>query len=843
MSGTRFTLEVQPVLPSQLERLGELANDLYYSWDQLSQRLFVSLDSDLWEGCLHNPGIFLRRIPQARLEEAAADRDFLDEYHRALKNYDDYRKETPGERIRRQLDPDVERVAFFCAEFGFHESLPIYSGGLGILAADYCKGASDLSIPFVAVGLLYRQGSLTQQIDAQGNQITHYTPINIDDLPISPARNASGEEIYVDVQLPEGRVAVKVWHVRAGHIQVILLDTDTEANTPRNRAITHQLYNSDVVTRLEQAMVLGIGGVRALEAANLMPTIWHINEGPPALQIIERCRRLVSEGLDFSSALEIVAASTVFTTHTPVPAGHEIVDVNHLIHHLGQAIVELGISVEEFLNLGRGEDEHRFNFTTLCIRGSRFHNGVSRIHGQVASEIEKNVWPEIPVDENPMTYVTNGVDVPTFLADDWTSAFGDPGWNHQLLNKEYWARIDDIPDTVYRDIHHSLKIRLLEDVRDRVRIQSHRRGCSKAEISNQLDRLKGAEDALILGFARRFATYKRATLLFNDADRLERLLDDPQRPVIIIMAGKAHQADEPGQNLIREIHRYSEQPRFRGKVILLEGYDLALARLLVSGVDVWLNVPEYPMEACGTSGQKAGINGVLNLSILDGWWPEGFNGNNGWGIEPHTQISDQEERDKIEAMELLDLLEEKVVPLYFDNREEWIRMSKASMGSLLPQFNAQRMVMDYIDKLYKPSWNIRRKLTDNNNDGAIELSKWKKWIRKHWKHTGIRQLDTPRQAIKHHESFELRVAVALGSLRPEDVIVECLIGLQPEDANFEQLACYRLDASGSTTEVGETIFEAQFSPPMPGLQHYYIRSYPYHRLLSHPFELGFMKWV
>ena len=847
MSGTRFSLEVQPTLPAELDRLGELAEDLYYSWDQRTRRLFASLDGPLWELCLHNPGVFLRRVSQERLQEAVADRAYMEDFHVVLSAYDAYRAQSTDESITRRLDPGIERIAFFCAEFGFHESLPVYSGGLGILAADYCKAASDLGMPFVAVGLLYRQGSLSQRIDADGNQVVHYVPMPTSDLPIVAARNEHGDELCVSISLPEREVKIKVWRARAGRIDLILLDTDVEANDAADRAITQQLYTSDVVTRLQQAMVLGIGGVRALDAVGLMPTIWHINEGLPALQIVERCRRHVARGLDFESAMEVVAASTVFTTHTPVPAGHEVIDTSHLIHHMSDAIAELGVDIERFLDLGRGDEHHRFNFTTLCLRGSRFHNGVSRIHGGVASEIEKRLWREVPAEENPISYVTNGVHVQTFLAMEWMRAFDDPEWPHRLLNPEYWDRIDDIPDDTYWQIHRGLKAKLLQDVRGRLRVQSHHRGCSEAEIAHQLRRLDGAEDALVLGFARRFATYKRATLLFNDPDRLERLLSDPERPVIIIIAGKAHQADEPGKDLIRQIHRYSEQPEFRGKVILLEGYDLSLGRSMIRGVDVWLNLPEYPLEACGTSGQKAGINGVLNLSVLDGWWPEGFNGENGWAIEPHNLPHDGSERNRREANELFELLEEEVVPMFFRNGKkpssEWIRMSKASMKSLLPRFNSERMVVDYVDKFYGASCRNRRRLIEDDYHGARELAGWKKRVAECWNRVTIRSLEAAPASIGHGEEFTLRVAVDLGALTPGDVIVECLLGTQPANAKFEQIACFPLLATEQTTDKGEITFQTAFAPPLTGLQHYTIRVYPYHRLLSHPFELGLMKWL
>lgn len=846
MTATRFSVEVTPTVPAELARLAELVNDLYYSWDQRMRRLFPLLDGDLWENCLHNPGVFLRRISQQRLDEAVHDPAYMKEYHLVLAEYDAYLAQPTSEFIARRLDAETERVAFFCAEFGFHESLPIYSGGLGILAADYCKAASDLGLPFVAVGLLFRQGNLSQRIDAHGNQVVHYVPINASDLPITAARNEQGGEVLVSVRLPERDVSVKVWRGKAGHIDLILLDTDIDSNDPADRTITQQLYTSDTVTRLRQAMVLGIGGVRALEAVGLVPTVWHINEGLPALQIIERCRRHVSRGLDFVSALEVVAASTVFTTHTPVPAGHEVVDISHLINHLAPAVAELGIDIERFLDLGRGDERDRFNFTTLCLRGSRYHNGVSKIHEGVASEIERGIWPEVPPEENPLGSVTNGIHARTFLAMEWIEIFDDPDWHRQLLNRRYWNRIDEIPDQQFWDTRRRLKAKLLADVRIRLRSQCLHRGCSESEIIHRLRRLDGAEDALILGFARRFATYKRATLLFNDIERLKRLLGDPDRPVIIIIAGKAHQADEPGQELIRQVHRFSEMAAFSGKVILLEGYDLALGRSMIRGADVWLNLPEYPLEACGTSGQKAGINGVLNLSVLDGWWPEGFNGENGWAIEPQNAAQDHDERNRREGNELYNLLEEQVVPQYFDLQDglprDWIRMSKASMKTLLPQFNAARMVVDYTDQFYGASCLRRRKLIDDDYAGARVLSGWKHKVLEGWHAVTIRPFQAPPNSITYDEQLTMQVGVQLGGLTPADVIVECMMGTSSSDGKFNEVACYRLGAQ-SDPDQGEYVFESTFAPPLSGLQQYTIRIYPYHRLLSHPFELGLMKWL
>jgi len=654
MTGTRFSLEVRPRIPERLARLEELANDLFYSWDRSVRALFYRLDRDLWHACGHNPKLFLRRVSQARLEEAAADRLYLEEYHRVLSAYDTYLNERPASGIEQHLDPERDLVAYFCAEFGLHESLPIYSGGLGILAGDHCKAASDLGVPFVAVGLLYRQGYFTQTIDGHGNQIAHYTPTDFDHLPVEPARGADGRELRVRVRLPGREVAVRIWRAKAGHIDLFLLDTDLPENQEHDRAITYQLYGGDTHTRIQQEIVLGIGGVRALRALGLEPTVWHVNEGHAAFQVLERCRELVAAGEDFDTALERTAAATVFTTHTPVPAGHDIFDHGLMAEYFGDFARELGIDLEELLGLGSSPaSQGGFNMTALALRGSRFHNGVSRIHGGVASRMEAYVWPDIPPEENPIGYVTNGVHVPTFLAREWAGLLDmrlGTEWRNELLNPQFWERVAEIPDHNFWSLRQSLKAELLDEVRRRAVRQHRRNGLSPSQIERLTRFLSGGHmDILTIGFARRFATYKRATLLFSDPERLARLLGDPQRPVVFIFAGKAHPNDLPGQHLIQVIHDFSRRPEFEGRIVLLEGYDLALARKLVTGVDVWLNTPEHPLEASGTSGQKAGLNGVINLSVLDGWWDEGYTGDNGWAIMPHGPDFDAAFRNQEEG--------------------------------------------------------------------------------------------------------------------------------------------------------------------------------------------------
>jgi starch phosphorylase len=852
MHGTHYTLEVNPTIPARLKRLPELANDLLYSWDREVRGLFFRLDRELWETSGHNPKVFLRRIAQARLEEAADDRVFMEDYNRVLSSFDTYHGERARPVIERHLNAAEDLVAYFCAEFGFHESVQLYSGGLGILAGDHCKAASDLNIPFVAVGLLYRQGYFTQTIDAHGNQIAHYAPTNFDDLPIEPACDAQNCELRVQVDLPGRVVQLRVWRARAGHVQLYLLDSDLAENSEADRRITYQLYGGDINTRIQQWIVLGLGGVRALNAAGLKPTVWHINEGHAAFLILERARELVGHGLDFDSAIEAVAANTVFTTHTPVPAGHDIFDHKLMEAYFGAYARDVGVPLDHIMTLGSSpENQGGFNQTALAMRGSRFRNGVSRIHGGVASRMSAYIWPQIPAEENPIGYITNGVHVPTFLAREWVNLFDmrfGGGWRNELLNERFWEQIDTIPDHSFWSLRQSLKSEMLADVRRRVIRQNRRNVVSEALIQRYTEHLRPQDtDILTIGFARRFATYKRATLLFSDIDRLARLVNDPERPVMIIVAGKAHPHDLPAQELIRAIHDISRRPEFEGKLLLLEGYDLALARKLVNGVDVWLNNPEYPLEASGTSGEKAGLNGVINLSVLDGWWGEGYNGDNGWAITPHGPSFDRAYRDREEADELLDILERQVVPLYYERNgygypEGWVKKSKHSMKSLMPRFNAQRMVMDYVRDYYDPARRQRLVMMGNDYARARDVSAWRRKIDRHWAGVKLRRVDgIPTQILSGH-SLPVRVAANLNGLAPDDVLIECLVGVEDESGEFV-LRDRQVFTPGERLDTGETLFALDLQPRIPGLLAYKIRLFPFHPALAHRFETGFMIWL
>jgi starch phosphorylase len=850
MPGTRYQLEVNPEIPPSLARMEELANNLWYSWDRPTRSLFARLSKGLWRAVHYSPKAFLKRIDQKRISEAAEDTVFLGTMNRVLSAYDSYhaepRLELPGKPPLKATD----LIAYFCAEFGFHESLPIYSGGLGILAGDHCKGASDLHLPFVAVGLLYRQGYFSQTIDREGNQTAHYSDNDFDDMPIEVVRTEDGRDLLVEVDFPGRAVWAKVWRARVGTNSLYLLDTQLEENSEADRGIAHQLYGGDRRTRIEQEILLGVGGVRALNALGLAPTVWHINEGHAAFLILERIRNLVSQDMPFAAALEAAAANTVFTTHTAVPAGHDHFADDMVMHYFGEFCNVVGLDRDGLLGMGRVGSSGEFNMTTLALRGSRFHNAVSRIHGEVSSHICAEMWPQLAAAENPMEYVTNAVHAPTFLATDWHETFDRHiglGWQQRLTDQSCWNSVQRIPDQIFWSIRQSLKAQLLHLVRSRVRQQHLRNQGSEAH----LDRVLRSADptnptVLTIGFARRFATYKRATLLFTDLNWLREIISDAQRPVLFIFAGKAHPADEPGRQLIRRIAELSQQREFEGRILLVEGYDLHLARRMVAGVDVWLNNPIYPLEASGTSGMKAAINGAINLSVLDGWWGEGYDGKNGWAIKPAAEGLSPAQRDADEARTLYELLQDSVIPMYYRNTSlgyspEWIAMAKHSMASIMPRFNMQRMLTDYTEKFYSPAAEQWRKYAEDRFSAARQVADWKTRIRAAWPQIQMRRLDNAAARIRYGEPLHFEVALQLGGLTPEDLTVE-LVFTRPGEPAPAKPRRYELHYESPMTS-GEHLFSRELTPDQCGKMEYRVRVFPTHKLLTHPFEMGMMLWL
>ncbi len=849
--GTTYNIEVNPKIPQRLIRLEELANNLWYSWDIMPTRaLFSRLDPSLWNAVGHSPKALLKRIDERRLIDAAEDKVFLNNYNRVLSAYDSYHGELTSRDVAEAPLAQSDLVAYFCAEFGFHESLPIYSGGLGILAGDHCKAASDLRLPFVGVGLLYRQGYFFQTIDSEGNQRATYVDSDFDDLPISPVPREDGSELKVSVELPGRHLTAKVWQVRAGCVTLYLLDTDIEENNPQDRDIAHQLYGGDRSTRIEQEIVLGVGGARALAALGLKPAVWHINEGHAAFLILERLRNLMQQGLDFASSLEAVAVNTVFTTHTAVPAGHDYYSTQMLLHYFQGWCSELRIPAEQLLALGLGPGATEFNMTTLAVRGSRFHNGVSKIHGEVSSRILADLWPQIPPEENPITSITNGVHVPTFLSPEWADAFDHflgYGWSQRLGDQSCWDQITNVPDHVFWSTRQHLKSQLLHLVRYRLREQNARNQGSEAHLDRLLSLCHPENPTvLIIGFGRRFATYKRAALLFENLDWLRQLLGDPLRPVLFLFAGKAHPADVPGQDLIRRVMQVAQMPEFEGKILLVEGYDLRLARRMVSGVDVWLNNPVYPLEASGTSGMKAAINGVVNLSVLDGWWGEGYDGTNGWAIKPAAAGLDEASRNREEARTLYEILQDQVIPLYYKREScgyspEWVQLAKRSISSLMPRFNSQRMVGEYVANCYVPAAQHGRRYAENQFEVARSIAAWKARARQAWPGVTIRRLNTPKKRIRFGEAVRMETGVRLNGLNPEDVVVELLLSHAGE-FDKDKVVRHRFVAQGADP-IGEHRFVLELAPELCGRLDYRIRVYPWHELLTHPLELGLMIWA
>ena len=856
MTGTVYQIEVNPQLPERLERLEELANNLWYSWDRPTRGLFVSLSHPLWKATHHNPKAFLRRADQRRLDATAENPVFLAALNRVMSAYDTYHEMPAMAHVHGRPFQSDDLIAYFCAEFGFHESLPIYSGGLGILAGDHCKAASDMGLPFIGVGLLYRQGYFQQTLTADGQQQATYNDADFDDLPISPVLDSEGREVLVPVELPDRTVHAKVWEVRVGHVRIILLDTWLPQNSARDREITHRLYGGDKTTRIEQEILLGVGGARALAQLGLKPTVWHINEGHAAFLILERIRSLIQAGLPYAAALEAVAANTVFTTHTPVPAGHDHFSEEMIRHYFGRWCHELGLSCEHLMRLGAEPGKQDLNMTALALRGSRHHNGVSRIHGDVSADICGYLWPQIAAHENPMDYVTNGVHLPTFLATEWYETFErylGIGWRERQTETANWDGIADIPDATFWSIRQQLKSQLLQQVRERIREQHRRNQGSPAH----LDRLLKYADPdnpsiLTIGFARRFATYKRAALLFQDPEWLREIITQADRPVLFLFAGKAHPADQPGQELIRKIAHWARQPEFEGRILLVEGYDLNLSRSLVAGVDVWLNNPIYPLEASGTSGMKAAMNGALNLSVLDGWWGEGYDAGedgiaNGWAIKPAPAHLGEAERDAEEARTLYELLQDHVIPTYYRTgpmgySPEWVAMAKRSISTISPRFNVVRMVNEYVRKFYAPAANHGRRFHEHDFAVARQVADWKARIREAWSGVRLQRLDQPERRLQFGGALHVELAVQLNGLRPEDVTVEALFGRPGQHGGHGRVRHYPLTCVGGG-EHGALRYHLELTPELCGKLEYRIRIFPTHPALIHPFETGLMIWL
>ena len=852
-----LTFEISPQIPDALVRLPELANNLFFSWHRPTRALFEELDPTLWAQVRGNPKLLLRCVDQAVIDGAAADPGYVARYAALLQVFDEYIGTPP-------LD-GAPLVAYFCAEYGFNHGFPIYSGGLGVLAGDHCKAASDERLNFIGVGLLYGQGYFTQVVDSDGVQHAQYRDHDARDLPVTPIVAADGAWLTVSAVIAGRQVAVRLWQAQVGRIRVILLDTNCPENAPADRDITHRLYGGDDAMRVRQEMVLGICGVRALRALGLAPAVWHMNEGHAAFLVLERLREVMREGVEPAAALEAVAAQCAFTTHTPVAAGHDAFGHELLLAHFGAFVRELGLPQDAFLDLARSPSNHgMFNMTRLALSGARSVNGVSRLHGQVSARLVADHWPELNPDENPVGYVTNGVHVPTFLHQRWSEFFDEvvgPHWRERLSDAAFWRSLERVPDRSFWSAGQTVKSDMIAAVRERLRREYVRKGQSAAQwrrVARLLDPAKPG--VLTIGFARRFATYKRAALLLRDRARLARLVGDPERPIVFLFAGKAHPADQPGQAVLREIKQLMLEPDFIGHVVFLEDYDIQLARWLVAGCDVWLNNPVAPLEASGTSGIKAAINGRLNLSVLDGWWSEGFDEDNGWGIPP-VSVQDPGRRDALEAELIYETIEQEVAPIYYQRNEsgcplEWVRRSKRAMMTVIPRFNMRRTVADYSAGVYVPTAAQGQRLAANGYAGAKTLTEWKRRAREHWPRVTLRPLKMPARSQPRSEALRLRVAAQLGGLEPGDVCVEFVARrVLPEsvheprplcsyrEARFEGAWRAALQPTGDRESDGARVYVLDVPAEACGQFEGEVRVYPSHELLGHPYELGLMKWL
>lgn len=695
-------------LPANLSRLAELSQNLWWSWTLEARQLFEAIDPTLWFHTHHNPVKLLAEVKPERLAKLAEDPSYLRQYSAVLKLYDEYRSNGRSWFSTQHADAAHNTIAYFSAEFGLHTSIPIYSGGLGILAGDHCKEASDLGVPLVGIGFMYPQGYFRQQITPEGWQEAVYAPFNREDSPIHPALMPSGTPCRITVEMGGRSVTVVVWRVLVGRVPLYLIDTDVPENSLENRALSARLYGGDQEMRLCQEILLGIGGVRVLRALGITPAVWHANEGHSAFLTLERIRELVQQGIPHAEASEIVRESTIFTTHTPVPAGHDVFPHDLMDRYFSGFWDQLGLTRDEFLSLGETPDSHGrgFNMTALVMRLSAHVNGVSREHGHVTRAMWQHLWPGLPVDQVPIRSVTNGIHAPTWISPELHRLYSrslSPTWAEQCDDPVMWQRVMDIPDQELWAVRQMMKRKLMRFIRDRARMgwmQGHLQPSQVLARGTLLD-----PEALTIGFARRFATYKRATLLFRDLERLKRLLQDKWRPVQLIFAGKAHPADEPGRYFIHEVMNFCHDHKLGGQVAFLEDYDMHVAKFVVQGVDVWLNTPRYPMEASGTSGMKAALNGVLHLSVLDGWWQEGYNGANGWGIQPPVDTQDVQAQDHHDAVELYRILEQEVVPLYYQRDLDgiprgWLQLVKESIRTVAPAFCTKRMVKDYVELMY-----------------------------------------------------------------------------------------------------------------------------------------------
>ena len=854
---TVHSFNVVPSIPEELKCIDELAHNLYTSWDHEVIDLFRRLDVDLWEKTYHNPVLMLGSIKQEQLDAIAKDETFIAYMKRVYEKFKTHMSEKTWFEKHYTSDEEVSKscIAYFSAEYGLTECMPIYSGGLGVLAGDHLKAASELGLPLVGVGLCYQRGYFQQYLNKDGWQQETYPVNDFHNLPLVLCKDENGEPIKIEIDLPGRKTKAQIWRSDVGRIKLYLLDTNIVDNSKKDRDLTDYLYGGDLETRIQQEILLGIGGLRALKKLGYNPTINHINEGHSAFLSLEKIRTYMKENsLSFKEAVELTRASNVFTTHTPVPAGIDIFPTVLMDKYFGQYYSELNISRDEFLSLGRKNQFDRFedfNMAVFAIRLSSYTNGVSKLHGHVSREMWHSIWPELPIEEVPITSITNGTFPQSWVSRDMVELFNrylGTTWSQNISRQDTWLRVDSIPAEELWNTHQRRRERLVAFTRQKLREQLINRGATQAEI-NEADEVLDPK-ALTIGFARRFATYKRATLVFKDLERLDKIVNNKDMPVQMIFAGKAHPHDNKGKEFIREIIHIAKQENFRRKIVLIENYDMNVARYLVQGVDIWLNNPLRPQEASGTSGMKVCFNGGLNCSVLDGWWDEAFVPGIGWAIGQGEVYDDREYHDQVESSAIYDLLEKEIAPLYYERSvvglpRKWVNMIKHNMKVVCPMFNTNRMVQEYTDLLYATLIRRKRQFKRDDFKKIRDLVSWKEYVYRNWSNIRINSvsssLEESKNVVKVGETIKVNADVHLGELKPEDVAVQVYYGGLDVDMQIIDGKVITLDHVKSNGDANHT-FIGTMPAITSGAHGYSTRVVPSNNLMVNPHEMGLINW-
>ena len=835
-------VNVKSTLPSELKCLDELAHNMWWAWNYEARNMWKSLDSDLYEEVGHNPVMLLDRLSYERKEAIVKDKAIMESVKQVYKKFRDYM----------DVEPDATRpsVAYFCMEYGINQVVKIYSGGLGMLAGDYMKEASDSNVNMCGVGFLYRYGYFKQTLSMDGQQIAKYDAQNFNSLPVERVLDENGQPMVVDVPYMNYQVHAYVWTMNVGRIKLYLLDTDNDMNSEFDRPITHALYGGDNENRLKQEILLGIGGILTLKKLGIKKEIYHCNEGHAALCNLQRLIDYIKEGLSFNEALELVRASSLYTVHTPVPAGHDYFDESLFGKYMDGYPQMLGITWDEFIGMGRTNPEdhsERFCMSTFACNTCQEVNGVSKLHGWVSQRMFAPIWKGYYPEESHVGYVTNGVHFPTWTATEWRKVYAkyfDKNYIYDQSNESLWHAIYNVPDAEIWETRMALKKKLVNYIREKFAATWLKNQGDPSRVVALLDSI--TPNALYIGFCRRFATYKRAHLLFTDLERLSKIVNNPERPVKFIFSGKAHPADGAGQGLIKKIFEISQRPEFLGKIIFLEDYDMQLARRLVSGVDIWMNTPTRPLEASGTSGEKAEMNGVVNLSVLDGWWVEGYREGAGWALKQERTYQNQGYQDQLDAATIYSLLENEILPLYYNRNEQgfsegWIKTIKNSIATIAPHYTMKRQLDDYYDKFYSKEAANFKKLAADNNRLAKELAAWKETVAERW--DAIRVVskdDSALSAAETGKEYTLRYVIDEQGLN--DAVGLELVSIKT-DKNGEDHIFSKREFKMVGREGNNYTFEATFEPDVAGAFKSCVRMYPKNENLVHREDFCYVKWL